>query len=391
MSTALSRRDSADDPARDVRQGSPEDARRLATLVRECGTSGISRQVLLLRLSQLPDGRNRPHHLQLATDALLPLTGAARAQLFHLPNQDQVVVWRGDTPALRASLDTLRHLFSDDPGFGPDPMAIAAVLALPEDAELVQHVVSESLRPRTPPPVPRLGGQPLDPPTLLALERAIAQADMSRFARREPICRTGPDGFRLAWERRFLSDGELFDTILPDRAPRADLWLFRRLTRTLDRRMLSLLSAVEEVRGVPPFSVDLNVASLLGAEFLRFDANLPTVLRGQVVINLHAEDILTDLASFCFARDFAAARGYRLLLHDVGLTQLALLPPERLGFDLVHLRYAPAVAAAALPAAIDPAMVVLGNADASAMAWGRAQGIALYQGKIARPPGRAAR
>jgi hypothetical protein len=391
MNIALSRREAIDDLTRDVRQGSAEDARRLSTLVRECGTSGIARQVLLLRLSQLPDGRNRPHHLQLATDALLPLTGAARAQLFHLPNQDHVVVWRGETPALQASLDTLRHLFSDDPGFGPDPMAIASVLALPEDAELVQHVVNESLRPRTPAPVQRLGGQPLDPPTLLALERAIAQADMSRFARREPICRTGPDGFRLAWERRFLSDGELFDTILPDRAPRADLWLFRRLTRTLDRRMLALLSAAEEVRGVPPFSVDLNIASLLGPEFLRFDANLPTALRGHVVVNLRAEDILTDLATFCFARDFAAARGYRLLLHDVGLTQLALLPPDRLGLDLVQLRYTPALTAEVLPAVIDPAMVVLGNADATAMAWGRAQGIGLYQGRIARPPGRSGR
>ena len=207
MSVTLSRREAADELARDVRQGSPEDARKLASLVRECGTSGISRQVLLLRLSQLPDGRNRPHHLQLAADALLPLTGAARAQLFHLPNHDHVVVWRGETPALRASLDTLRHLFSDDPGFGPDPMAIATVLVLPGDADLVQHVVNESLRPHIVPVPPRLGGLPLDPPTLLALERAIAQADVSRFARREPVCRTGPEGFRLAWERRFLSDG----------------------------------------------------------------------------------------------------------------------------------------------------------------------------------------
>ncbi len=391
MSVTLARRDPGEDVARDIRQGSPEDAHRLSNLVRECGTSGIARRALLLRLSQLPDGRNRPHHLQLATDALLPLTGAARAQLFHLPNQDHVVVWRGDTPALKASLDTLRHLFSDDPGFGPDPMAIASVLGLPEDAELVQHVVNESLRPRTLPPVPRRGGQPLDPPTLLALERAIAQADMSRFVRREPICRTGPDGFRLEWERRFLSDGELFDTILPDRAPRADMCLFRRLTRTLDRRMLALLSVAEEVRGVPPFSIDLNVASLLGPEFLRFDANLPTALRSRVVLNLRAEDVLADLASFCFARDFTAARGYRLLLHDVGLTQLLLLPPERMGFDLVQLRYTPAVALATLPDGMDPAMVVLGNADAAAMTWGRAQGIALYQGRIARPPGRPVR
>ncbi|MCX7382320.1 MAG: hypothetical protein NT133_13075, partial [Alphaproteobacteria bacterium] len=356
-------RDFPADLARDPREANPEDARRLATLVRECANSGIARHVLLLRLSELPEARTRPHHFTLAREALLPLTGAARAQLFQLPNQDLVVVWRGETTALRTSLATLEHLFSDDPAFGADPMALASVLALPDDTELILGAVEESLRPRQPPAPPRSPGLPLDPATLHALERAIAQADMSRFARREPICRPWPEGFRLAWERRYLSDAELFDTILPERAPRADPWLFRRLTRTLDRRMLALLSASEELRGVPPFSIDLNVGNLIGPEFLRFDANLPAGLRGRVVINLRAEDIVADLATFCFARDFATARGYRLLLEDMVAEQVALLPPDRLGLDLVQLRFTQALAAARLPAALAPETVVLSRVD----------------------------
>ncbi len=389
MSTAIARRELAPDLARG---GSPEEARRLATLIRDCEASGIARHVLLLRLSELPDGRTRPHHFTLAREALLPLTGAARAQLFELPNQDLVVVWRGETAALATSLATIEHLFSDDPAFGTDPMGIAAVLALPDDAELLLQAVEESLRPRQPPPPPRSPGLPLDPATLQALERAIAQADMSRFARREPVCRPWPEGFRLAWERRYLSDTELFDTILPERAPRADPWLFRRLTRTLDRRMLALLSASEELRGVPPFSIDLNIGNLIGPEFLRFDANLPAALRGRVVINLRAEDIVADLATFCFARDFAAARGYRLLLEDMTAEQIALLPPEKLGLDLVQLRYTPIIATAALPASLAPETVILSRADtAGAIAWGRAQGIALFQGRAAQPSSRGAR
>ena len=392
MSSALSRRDLVDEAARDVRPGSVDDARKLSTLVRECGTAGISRQILVLRLSLLAEGRNRRHHFQLATEALIPLTGVARAQLFHLPNHDHVVAWRGDTPVLRGTLDRLGHLFADDPSLGAEPMDLVTVLRLPEDADLVQHIASESLRPRLPPAAPRRSaGRPLDVPTLAALERAIVQADMSRFARREPICRIGPEGFRLAWERRFLSDSELFETILPDRAPRADRWLFRRLTRTLDRRMLALLGAASELRGVPPLSLDLNVGSLVGPEFLRFDANLPAVLRGQVIINLYAEDILADLAGFCFARDFTATRGYRLLLQDVGPAELALLPPERLGLDLVQVRYRPELSGVALPAGIDPAQVVLGNTDTAGLAWGRARGIALYQGRTVRPSGRGLR
>lgn len=377
MSSTLTRRE----PTLDPRPGSPDDARRLATLIRECRTADIARQILLLRLSELPEARTRPHHFQLAREALLPLTGAARAQLFQLPNQDLVVSWRGETPALRTSLDALELLFSDDPAFGPDPMGLASVLALPDDADYMLDVVQESLRPRRPPPPPRGPGLPLDPSSLFALERAVAQADMSRFARRDPVMRLFADGPRLAWERRHLSDAELFETILPERAPRADPWLYRRLTRTLDRRMLALLAAPEELRGVAPFSVDLNVASLIGAEFLRFDSTLPSTLRGRVTINLRAEDILADLATFRFARDFVAARGYRLLMADASPTLLALLPPARLGIDLVQLPFTPALAAGPLPAGIDAPRVVLGGADSvAAVAWGRNAGIGLFQG-----------
>lgn len=366
-----------------------DDARRLAALVRDCAASGVGRHALLLRLSGLPEGRARPHHLQLARDTLQPLAGAARSQMFVLPNQDVVVAWRGETPALRASLDALALLFADDPAFGPDPLALAVTLTLPDDAALVLRAVADSLVPRPARPALRGASQPLDPATLASLERAVAQADMTRFARRAPVCRAGPDGMELAWEHRFLSDAELFETMLPDRAPRADPWLFRRLTRALDRRMLALLSAAEELRGVAPFSLDLNVASLTGPEFLRFDAGLPGVLRGQVVINLRPEDVVADLPAYCFARDFVRLRGYRLLLHEVDAGQLALLPADRLELDFVQLRHAPALAG--LPGVPGAERIVLGGADsAAAMAWGRAQGVGLFQGRLATPAPRPA-
>jgi hypothetical protein len=364
-----------------------DDARRLAVLVRECVAAGVARRLLLLRLSDLPEDRSRPHHLRLAREAVMPLTAAARAQLFLLPNQDVAVVWRGETPALRQCLDALTLLFADDPAFGPDPLALVAQLALPDDAELVLRSVADSMVPRPARAAARGAGQLLDPPTLASLERAVAQADMTRFARRAPVCRNGADGMRLAWEHRFLSDAELFETMLPDRAPRADPWLFRRLTRALDRRMLALLSVADELRGVAPFSLDLNVASLTGPEFLRFDAGLPTALRGQVTINLRPDDVVADLAGFCFARDFVRMRGYRLLLQDMEASQLSLLPADRLEFDYIQLRHTSGLIV--LPPAPEPDRIVLGGADsAAAISWGRAQGISLFQGKLAAPTAR---
>jgi hypothetical protein len=373
------------------------DAERLRTLVRGCVTAGIARQALLLRLSRLPEDLKRPHHLRLARSALDPLSFADRARMFRLPNDDVVMVWRGDAPeALRTSLDTVLHLFADTGERVPEPDALLHALRLPEDAGTLLQAVEESLLPLEDvdpgkaAPVGIAPTDPLDPPALAALEAALVQADVARFMRRRQIAERLPEGrFRLLWEKRALSVAEIAATLVPDRAIRAEPWLFRRLTRTLDRRMLALLAAPQELRDAGPFGLNLNVASILSPEFLRFDNALPLVLRGQVVIDLLLADVVADPAAFMFARDFARGRGYLLLLRGVTADLLDAFPLRRIGLDLLQLRFSPELArldaGRMLP---DADHVVLSRADTgTALAWGRAHGIMLYQGLAAVPTG----
>jgi hypothetical protein len=360
-----------------------EDVRRLTDLVRESVVSGIARRVLLLRLSALPEHLGRPHHRRLAHEALLPLTGADRARLFRLPNADLTVIWRGAAePALQACLHALHHLFADDPGRVPVSDELPLILDLPKDAGRLLAEIEASLAPReTARPHPQHTLTPLDPSTLAALEKALAQVNMDRFVRRQRIYAAEPDGFVLAWERRCLAIDEIAETMVPGRSLRADPWLFRRLTRTLDRRLLALLCTPGELAGAGPFSLDLNVASLLAPEFLRFDAALPSGLRGEIVVNLRPTDILADPAAFLFARDFIRARGYRVALAGIDAAGLPLLPLPSLGLDLLLLRWSAALADAALP---EPHRIVLCRADEpAALDWGKARGISLYQGRHA--------
>jgi hypothetical protein len=206
--------------------------------------------------------------------------------------------------------------------------------------------------------------------------------------RRLRICERLPTGeFRLRWEKRTLSVGEIAATLSPEREVRADPWLFRRLTRTFDRRMLALLAAPQELRDAGPFSLDLNIASILAPEFLRFDAALPAELRGQVVIDLLAADVMSDLPAFLFARDFAHGRGYRLLLRGLTAELLEVFPLPRIGLDLLQLPWSPELAH------LDPVLklqdakhTVLSRADTeAALAWGDAQGITLYRGRAVVP------
>ncbi len=369
----------------------PLGADALYDLLEACEAAGTHRHALLLRLSCLPRDMTRPHHLRLVRGALNELLMAERAQLFRLsrdPACDLVVVWRAATDlVVRECLATLRELFSGAV-LSPLPQGgqseLVELLELPRDtAVLLWAIDAVRAPPPPPPPVVDLIQPALDTVSLATLEARLARADVSRFARRRDVCALEPNArFALRWEKRFLSVAELFATLAPDRAAQADPWLFRRLTRTLDHRMLSLLSATGELRDAGPFGLNLNVASILAPEFLRFDAALPLALRGRVVLDLMPADVLADPAAFLFARDFAHARGYRLLLRAVTAELLDVLPLALSGLDLLQLRWSPALEqVSALPS--DPQRIVLAHADRpEAIAWGRARGILLYAGAL---------
>jgi hypothetical protein len=192
---------------------------------------------------------------------------------------------------------------------------------------------------------------------------------------------------RLCWELRLLSISELTETLVPGTDITAEPWLFRRLTRVLDRRMLALLSAPDELRGAGPLGLSLNVASLLSPEFLRFDAMLPGVLRGRVVIGLAAGDLLADPAAFIFARDFARVRQYRLMLRGITPDLIEVLPLRRTGLDLVEVPWSRELAAIDLERLpLDLRSTVLVGVDMpEALAWATQHAPGFLAGRLATP------
>ncbi len=361
------------------------DVHALASLVRECATAGIGRRALLLRLSGLPPTLRRPQHLRLARAAIQPLLQADRARLFTLHGDDLAVIWRGEAAgAVATATASLARLFEDE-----ELVSSACpweMFSLPEHGDRLLR----ALRPQLPNPsraALRPRHERLDIGALSALEAGLASVDVSRFVRRRRVCSLSPGGrFRLEWEQRLLSVSELGETLMPERSVQAEPWLYRRLTRTLDQRMLALLAAPLELRDAGPFSVALNVGSILSPGFLRFDAALPILLRGRVVLELLPADVLADLAAFVFARDFAHERGFQLLLRELNADLLPVFPLGRIGVDLLQLRWSEALAAEPVPALQDPANTVLIRADTpEAVEWGRAQGIGFFQGRMAEP------
>ncbi len=384
------------EPRPDAAEAGQQETLRLAALIAECVTAGIARRACILHLSHLPPDRLRPHHLRMAKSALEPLANADRARLFELPTTDIVVVWRGEAEAaLSASRTAILQLFDQEERSPAEARQSARSplwenLILPQDAgrllTLTETILNRTEQlPLPPPPAP-----PLDITALATFEARLSRADVARFARRRQICARLPDGsFRLRWEKRYLSISELSASLDPEHSARADPWLFRRLTRTLDRRMLALLAAQSELNGAGPFALNLNVSSVLSSEFLRFDEAVPQILRGQVMIDVLPDDLLADPAAFLFARDFAQARGYRITLRSMTTDLLPVFSFKQIGVDFMRLRWSADLATHNLgELRAHAGSLVLTDTDTpQALLWGGANGITLFSGRAVAQAG----
>lgn len=356
----------------------------LASLVHDTQAASVARQVLLLRLDRLPAPLRRPHHRRLARAALDPLLDADRGCLHELPAGRLAITWRGDSPAsLGRVMAALGHMLLDGPAGTPQLGALTHLFRLPQDGPALLAAATEGADPGAPAVAAEVAEKPLEPATLARLEAGLAQADVERFARRRPVCALAPEGISLAWEERVLNLGEIAAELAPGYSLTADPWLFRRLARTLDRRMLALLATPGTLDRARPFGLRLGVESLVSPWFLRFDACLPARLRGRVVVGLTPADVLADPAGFAFARDFVRAHGYQVLLR-VTPSLVPTLALPRLGLDLLQIDWSAAVPSRPLDTSGVP--LVVGDADEpAALDWARAHGAAFVQGRAALP------
>jgi len=364
----------------------------LRDVLRQTELAGASRRALLVHIDRLPPSLARPHHLRLAREAVSSLVSADRAQFFDLSRGRFAIIWRSrDGSELAPAMEALTHLLEGQPdGQAPKLGELVSLYDLPQQGVWLLDELAEEPPARTQAPT-----RPLDIKGLAGLENALSQADLSQFARWRTIMRlkqSGPPSAALAqieteavWEERYFAVHDIASSLYPDRGVKADPWLFRRLTRTLDRRMLSMLSVTRDLRSSGAISISLNVATILGADFLRFDDALPVTLRGEVVLYMRPADILADPGAFLFARNFARSRNYRLALASVTLPLLQILDLAAAAFDYLQIKLAPDILAAPekllglLPSGTE--LVLTGLDRASDVRWAAAHGISLGRGR----------
>jgi hypothetical protein len=357
--------------------GPSQAARALRDLVRQTMVSGTPRRAALLHMDQLPPSLGRPHHQRLARNVLSLLAERDHAQSFQLSRGRLAIVWRSRGPEeIEHAMAALEHLMADLPQGQAVPLGqLMSVFDLPDQAPWLLDMIVEANDGARDGAESGLG---LDATLLTRLEDALVQADISPFLRSRPVMDVQDATPVLAWEDRTISITDLAGCLCPGRHVQDGTWLFRRLSRSVDRRLLHMITGPRELDARRPFSLAISVASILSPAFLAFDSGLKLGLRGRIVLKLEAADILADAASFTFARNFAHARQYRLMLRNAGA---GLLDHEAAGLDLLEMRLTPDVLAHPDQLPDRSKLVLTGVDDAVQLDWARANGCHLVKGQ----------
>jgi hypothetical protein len=369
-------------------RGTTRAAVDLSALVRESLTADAAREVLQLRFEGLAPALRRPQQRRQLRETMLGALGAVRAQVFDLPNGDLVTVARPPATSLDGAEAALRDAL-------PDAAAPAITrLRLPEDAAQLLNTVAESLGlepEEAPRPAPRgPAGPSLDSVALAAAEAALAAADLEGVTTAQAVCRIDPDSGmpEPLWQDRRIAWPALTALVLPGRDLDAAPGLTRRLARVAEARLLAELTRPVAQRLWRPLGMPLAPMTLEGAAFTRFADSLPAGRHGETTLAIRPADVLADPGLPARLRPMLRARGFRFALDDAAAGFFGLVPPARLGVDVIRLRWSPALpgaeppALAALLAAGAECVVLTGVDRPAAIAWGWEAGLRLFQGPL---------
>jgi hypothetical protein len=358
-----------------------------------------------LHLSLLRPYHQQPHHLRIVRKTMEPLTRRFDAGIYEMHNKSVIVVTKGATLAdIEPQVAQVRALFADDPLFsGGDEAQFCSWYDLAQDYDALLQRARQLNEERKAapegeeaPPERRIlsGGMAIRPTHLEQIERAIEHADLANILRRQEVCAVIP-GLRPEpmFHELYFSMYYLAQTLLPGHNVTSDDFLFRHLTRVLDRRMLALMMQRELFHLLKTAALNLNVRTVLSAEFMEFDKATNLKDRGSLAVELPALDIMNDPNEYLFARDFLKERGYKIVLDGVKHLNLPLIDRDWLGFDFVKVTWTPSLlddAATQRGEALKAAVgrigrdrVVLCRVDSEdGLKAGEALGITLYQGRL---------
>ena len=313
------------------------------------------RVALHIHLSRLGGRSRREQQIETATTHFEEMVAALEGRTYRTGSGDLIFIGReSGIEAMQDAVQRLRQMFADDPLAGASdddpeagfctwytlerdyPQFVALARRLFELSEAHREEarkIEQSVDAPGPP-----GERSLTPAQLGKLEEALVNADLSALMRHQPVCAVVPDDVpEVVFHEMYVSIDELGRTLLPGVAIASDPWLFQRLTRTLDGRVLRQV-AHDYAKTTKAFSLNLNVATVLSPGFRRFEQAIGTGVRGRLIVEFQHIDIVSDMPAYLFAREYLREVGFKICIDGLNHLTLPFIDRESLGVDLLKMQ-----------------------------------------------------
>ena len=373
--------------------------------IHRLGKFRAGRIAVHLHFSELSQAYRNESFIRIATDSFATFVTGFEGHLYKLDNDDLFFITKDVTESvLEAIVDRVKLLFSQEPLLETRTVTgksrFCTYYSLEDEYDDLLITVSELLKEanirrglfastdETIPAPPK----PVSPDILARLESSLETVDVTNLARRQTVCTLVDDITpQPLFEEIYVSIADLQQIVAPGIDLSSNPWLFRYLTQTLDQRLMLMLMR-DGVTSSRPFSLNLNVASILTPEFARFEKIITPQLRGRLVIEMNTLDVFSDMNAFLFAKDYLHDHGFRLCLDGLNHHTLPYYSRTQLGFDLVKLNWTPNALDSMLPSIMPEirnlimetgqAHTILCRCDnEKAVATGQDLGIVMFQGR----------
>lgn len=347
---------------------------------------------LVLHLSRMAPPAPRPHHRRIARAVMDDAAQRQAGQVFALPNDDLLLLFRADDEACPLAA-TLARLFQVDM---PDPAGLMTLWPLERDGAAVLRYAQARALDALPDPAltePAGSAQTID-----ALEAVIEHSRITDLMQRQTavLLVLGQEArLQPLFREMAFSVAVLEARIAATGQARADPFLFRHLASRLDGRMLAALRQDLQANGPltagarglgPMLHLNLTLSGVMSDPFAQFAAACRAI-GARVGVEIPLVEACADPEAFMAARTRLRAAGLALVLDSVSHHALMLTVPAVLEPDLIKLDWSPRLPEAGPAVARAVGMlggdrVVLHRAETEdALTWGLAHGIRRFQGR----------
>lgn len=232
---------------------------------------------------------------------------------------------------------------------------------------------------------------PMGPIQLDQLERNLVNMEIFQMlANQTAYVIVGDSTPQPIFVEHYISVNMVKKTLLPTYDMLADKWLFQRLTRTFDTKLLQTLPETGLIQG-QVISININVDTVFSPEFDKFITQFKENTTQSLILEMSLFDVISDLQKYYDARAKLTQLGCRICLDAMDVESLAILDRELLAVDFLKINWKPHYKKllggpkqekiTAAIAAQGNMRIILCHCDTeSALTFGQAVGIHMYQG-----------